>query len=54
MRAQQITELSGPASALSLGDDPVPSATQPMTNASGVVVDDCVHVVEVWDGEGLR
>jgi len=39
MRAQQITELSGPASALTLGDVPEPGATHPMTNAEGVVVD---------------
>jgi len=37
MRAQQITELSGPASALTLGDVPEPGATHPMTNAEGVV-----------------
>jgi NADPH:quinone reductase len=39
MRAQQITELSGPDSALTLGDVPEPGATHPMTNAEGVVVD---------------
>ena len=39
MRAQQITELSGPASALTLGDVPEPGATHPMTDAEGVVVD---------------
>jgi NADPH:quinone reductase len=39
MRAQQITELSGPASALTLGDVAEPGATHPMTNAEGVVVD---------------
>jgi len=39
MRAQQITELSGPASALTLGDVPEPGATHPMTNAEGIVVD---------------
>jgi NADPH2:quinone reductase len=39
MRAQQITELSGPASALTLGDVPEPGTTHPMTNAEGVVVD---------------
>jgi len=39
MRAQQITDLSGPASALTLGDVPEPGATHPMTNAEGVVVD---------------
>jgi NADPH2:quinone reductase len=39
MRAQQITELSGPAAALTLGDVPEPGPTHPMTNAEGVVVD---------------
>jgi NADPH:quinone reductase len=39
MRAQQITDLSGPASALTLGDVPEPGATHPMTSAEGVVVD---------------
>jgi NADPH2:quinone reductase len=39
MRAQQITELSGPASALTLGDVPEPDPTHFLTNAEGVVVD---------------
>jgi NADPH2:quinone reductase len=39
MRALQITELSGPASALSLGEVPEPGTTHPMTGAEGVVVD---------------
>ena len=39
MLAQQITDLSGPASALTLGDVPEPGATHPMTSAEGVVVD---------------
>jgi NADPH:quinone reductase len=39
MRAQQITELSGPASALTLADVPEPAPTHFMTNAEGVVVD---------------
>ncbi|HET8951309.1 MAG TPA: NADPH:quinone oxidoreductase family protein [Solirubrobacteraceae bacterium] len=39
MRAQQITELSGPASALTLGDVPEPASEHFMTNAEGVVVD---------------
>jgi NADPH2:quinone reductase len=39
MRAQQITELSGPESALELSDVPEPAAEHFMTNAEGVVVD---------------
>jgi NADPH2:quinone reductase len=39
MRAQQITELSGPASALELNDVPEPDAAHPMTGREGVVVD---------------
>jgi NADPH2:quinone reductase len=39
MRAQQITELSGPESALELSDVPEPGAEHFMTNAEGVVVD---------------
>jgi NADPH2:quinone reductase len=39
MRAQQITELSGPVSALSLDDVPEPGTSHPMTGAEGVVVD---------------
>ena len=39
MRAQQITELSGPASALTLGDLPEPDTAHPMTGSEGVVVD---------------
>src|SRR5215208_2204628 len=39
MRAQQITELSGPASAVTLGDVADPDAAHMMTNAEGVVVD---------------
>ena len=39
MRAQQITELSGPASALTAGDVPEPDTAHPMTGAEGVVVD---------------
>jgi len=39
MRAQQITELSGPASALTLGGVPEPDPTHFLTNAEGVVVD---------------
>jgi NADPH2:quinone reductase len=52
MRAQQITELSGPVSALTLGDVPEPGATHPMTNAEGVVVD--VHAAGVSFPEVLQ
>jgi NADPH2:quinone reductase len=38
MLAQQITDLSGPASALTLGDVPEPAPAHFMTNAEGVVV----------------
>jgi NADPH:quinone reductase len=39
MRAVQITDLSGPATALKLGDVPEPSHEHPMTPGSGIVVD---------------
>jgi NADPH:quinone reductase len=39
MRAQQITELSGPESALTLGDVPEPDSKHAMTGREGVVVD---------------
>jgi NADPH2:quinone reductase len=39
MRALQITELSGPDTALKLVDLPEPEATHPMTPGEGVVVD---------------
>src|SRR5581483_160980 len=39
MRAMQITELTGPASALKLADVPEPPPEHPMTPGSGVVVD---------------
>ncbi len=39
MRAIQITELTGPASALNLADVPEPEASHPMTPGSGVLVD---------------
>jgi NADPH2:quinone reductase len=39
MRAQQITELTGPGSALTLGDVPEPEATHMLTGTEGVVVD---------------
>ena len=52
MRAQQITELSGPASALTLGDVPEPGTSHPMTGAEGVVVD--VHAAGVSFPEVLQ
>ena len=39
MRAVQITELSGPATALQIGDVPEPPREHPMTPGSGVIVD---------------
>src|SRR3954451_8457316 len=45
MRAVQITELTGPDSALKLVDLPEPEASHPMTPGSGVVVD--VHAAGV-------
>jgi NADPH:quinone reductase len=39
MRAIQITELTGPDTALALADVPEPEASHPMTPGSGVVVD---------------
>ena len=39
MRAMQITELTGPASAIQLADLPEPEASHPMTPGSGVLVD---------------
>ena len=39
MRAMQITELTGPASALKPADVPEPEASHPMTPDSGVIVD---------------
>jgi len=35
----QITELSGPATALQIGDVPEPPREHPMTPGSGVIVD---------------
>ena len=52
MRAQQITELSGPASALTAGDVPEPDTAHPMTGAEGVVVD--VHAAGVSYPEVLQ
>jgi NADPH2:quinone reductase len=39
MRAVQITELSGPATALQINDVPEPPTEHPMTPGSGVIVD---------------
>jgi NADPH2:quinone reductase len=39
MRALQITELSGPRSALSIADLPEPEADHPLTPGSGVLID---------------
>jgi NADPH2:quinone reductase len=39
MRAMQITELSGPASALTLADVPEPEAVHPLSPGGGVIVD---------------
>ncbi len=39
MRAQQITELTGPGSALALSDVPEPGAVHALTGGEGVVVD---------------
>src|SRR3712207_4032516 len=52
MRAQQITELSGPASALTLGDVPEPGATHMLTGKEEVVVD--VHAAGVSFPEVLQ
>jgi NADPH2:quinone reductase len=52
MRAVQITELSGPTSALSLGDVPEPEPSHFLTPGSGVVVD--VHAAGVSFPEVLQ
>ena len=52
MRAMQITELSGPESALKLVDVPEPEPSHPMTPGSGVVVD--VHAAGVSFPELLQ
>lgn len=39
MRAMQITQLTGPASALELAEVPEPEASHPMTPGTGVIVD---------------
>ena len=56
MRAQQITELSGPASALQLAEVPEPGPEHFTTNAEGVVVDvraACVSFPELLQTRGL-
>src|SRR5438093_10550841 len=52
MRALQITELTGPDSALSLVDVPEPEPTHLLTPGSGVVVD--VHAAGVSFPEVLQ
>ena len=52
MRAIQITDLSGPASALSLSDVPEPEASHMLTPGRGVVVD--VHAAGVSFPEVLQ
>jgi NADPH:quinone reductase len=52
MRALQITELSGPASALAEADLPEPEPSHPLTPGSGVVVD--VHAAGVSFPELLQ
>src|ERR687894_374796 len=52
MRALQITELSGPASALAEADLPEPEPSHPLTPGSGVVVD--VHAAGVSFPEVLQ
>jgi NADPH:quinone reductase len=52
MRAQQITELTGPASALTAGEIPEPGPAHPMTGEEGVVVD--VHAAGVSFPEVLQ
>ena len=52
MRAQQITELSGPSSALQLSDVPEPDGKHLMTGREGVVVD--VHAAGVSFPEVLQ
>jgi NADPH2:quinone reductase len=45
MRAMQITELTGPATALHVADVPEPEASHPLTPGSGVIID--VHAAGV-------
>jgi NADPH2:quinone reductase len=52
MRALQITELTGPRSALSAADLPDPPAEHPLTPGSGVVID--VHAAGVAFPEVLQ
>ena len=52
MRALQITELSGPRSALSIADLPEPEADHPLTPGAGVVID--VHAAGVAFPELLQ
>ena len=52
MRALQITELSGPRSALSAADLPEPPAEHPLTPGSGVLID--VHAAGVAFPEVLQ
>jgi NADPH2:quinone reductase len=52
MRAIQITELSGPSSALKLADVPEPEPSHPMTPGNGVIVD--VHAAGVSFPEVLQ
>ena len=52
MRALQITELSGPRSALSIADLPEPEADHPLTPGAGVLID--VHAAGVAFPELLQ
>src|SRR6201991_5160772 len=52
MRALQITELTGPDTALKIVDIPEPGAEHPMTPGSGVLVD--VHAAGVSFPEVLQ
>src|SRR5215203_7047341 len=52
MRALQITELSGPRSALSIADLPEPEAEHPLTPGAGVLID--VHAAGVSFPEVLQ
>jgi NADPH2:quinone reductase len=52
MRALQITELSGPRSALSIADLPDPEADHPLTPGAGVLID--VHAAGVAFPEVLQ
>ena len=52
MRALQITDLTGPASALRLAELPEPEPSHPLTPGSGVVID--VHAAGVSFPEVLQ